>query len=91
MFQFPPRFYVKLSHLRNEKTRSKYEYTRKNSLETSLTPGDTLLLPGIKYVLGSKLLSLDLPSDMLGADAHRRVYVARCNPCDNPHDMTKRH
>ena len=29
---------------------------------------------------------LDLPSDVPGADAHRRVFVARCNPCANPRD-----
>ena len=35
---------------------------------------------------GHKLLSLDLPTDMPGADAHRRVSVERCKPCTNPHD-----
>ena len=33
-----------------------------------------------------KLLYLDLPTDMPGADAHRRVSVERCKPCTNPHD-----
>ena len=36
--------------------------------------------------LGGKLLYLDLPTDMPGADAHRRVSVERCKPCTNPHD-----
>ena len=36
--------------------------------------------------LGAKLLYLDLPSDMPGADARRRVSVQRCKPCANPHD-----
>ena len=33
-----------------------------------------------------KLLYLDLPSDIPGADARRRVSVQRCKPCANPHD-----
>ena len=36
--------------------------------------------------LGTKLLYLDLPSGMPGADAHRRVFVQRCKPCANPYD-----
>ena len=36
--------------------------------------------------LGDKLLYLDLPADVPGADAHRRVSVERCKPCANPHD-----
>ena len=36
--------------------------------------------------LGGKLFYLDLPTDMPGADAHRRVSVERCEPCTNPHD-----
>ena len=36
--------------------------------------------------LGDKLLYLDLPTDMPGADAHRRVSVERCKPCTNPDD-----
>ena len=38
--------------------------------------------------LGDKLLYLDLPSDIPGADARRRVSVQRCKqPCANPHDQ----
>ena len=37
--------------------------------------------------LGAKLLYLDLPSDMPGADTRRRVSVQRCKPCANPHDQ----
>ena len=36
--------------------------------------------------VGDKLLYLDLPSDLPGQDAKRRVSVARCKPCFNPHD-----
>ena len=36
--------------------------------------------------LGDKLLILDLPCDMSGADARRRVSAHRCKPCANPHD-----
>ena len=36
--------------------------------------------------LADKLLYLDLPTDMPGADVHRRVSVERCRPCTNPHD-----
>ena len=36
--------------------------------------------------LGAELVYLDLPSDMPGADARRRVSVQRCKPCANPHD-----
>ncbi len=36
--------------------------------------------------LASKLLYLDLPNDMPGADAPCRVAVARTKPCANPHD-----
>ena len=37
--------------------------------------------------MGDKLLYLDLPSDMPGADARGRVSVQRCKPCANPHDQ----
>ena len=47
------------------------------------TPADT---PD-DSTLGDKLLYLDLPSDMPGADARRRVSVQRCKPCANPHDQ----
>ena len=30
--------------------------------------------------------NLDLPSDVLGSDARRRVAIERCKPCTNPHD-----
>ena len=33
-----------------------------------------------------KLLYLDLPTYIPGADAHRRVSVGRCKPCTNLHD-----
>ena len=36
--------------------------------------------------LGAKLLYLDLPSNMPGADAHWRVSVQCCKPCANSHD-----
>ena len=36
--------------------------------------------------LGAKILYFDLPSDIPGADARRRVLVQRCKPCSNPHD-----
>ena len=36
--------------------------------------------------LGAKLLYLDLPSDMPGANARRGVPVQRCKPCTNAHD-----
>ena len=36
--------------------------------------------------LGSNLLNLDLPSDLPGSDARRRVAIERCKPCANPHD-----
>ena len=36
--------------------------------------------------LGSNLLYLDLPSDLPGSDARRRVAIERCKPCANPHD-----
>ena len=36
--------------------------------------------------LGSNLLYLDLPSDLHGWDARRRVAIERCKPCANPHD-----
>ena len=42
--------------------------------------------------LGDNLLYLDLPSDLPGSDARRRVAIERCKPCANPHDssdMTK--
>ena len=34
----------------------------------------------------SNLLYLDIPSDLPGSDARRRVAVERCKPCANPHD-----
>ena len=36
--------------------------------------------------LGSNLLYLNLPSDLPGSDAHRRVATECCKPCANPHD-----
>ena len=36
--------------------------------------------------LGNNLLYLDLPSDLTGSDARRRVAIERCKPCANPHD-----
>ena len=36
--------------------------------------------------LGVKLLYSDLPSDMPGVGARRRVSVQRCKPCANPND-----
>ena len=36
--------------------------------------------------LGAKLLYFNLPSDMPGADARRRVSGQSCKPCANPHD-----
>ena len=36
--------------------------------------------------LGSNLLYLDLPSELPGSDARRRVAIERCKPCANPHD-----
>ena len=38
--------------------------------------------------LAAKLLYLNLPNDMLDADAHYHVSVARCKPCPNSHDAT---
>ena len=35
---------------------------------------------------GAKILHLDLPSDMPGADGRRRVSVQRYKPCASPHD-----
>ena len=37
------------------------------------------------HPLASKLLHLDLPNDMPGADAPSRASVVRCKPCANPH------
>ena len=37
--------------------------------------------------MGDKLLYLDLPSDMSGADARRRDSVQRCKLCANLHDQ----
>ena len=37
-------------------------------------------------LLGSNLLCLELPSDLPGSDARRRVSIERCKPCANPHD-----
>ena len=34
--------------------------------------------------LGDSLLYLDLPSDLPGSDARRRVAIERCKPCANP-------
>ena len=36
--------------------------------------------------LENNLLCLDLPSDLPGSDARRRVAIERCKPCANPHD-----
>ena len=36
--------------------------------------------------LGSNLLYFDLPSDLPGLDARRRVAIERCKLCANPHD-----
>ena len=36
--------------------------------------------------LGSNLLYLDLPSDLTGSDAGRRMAIERFRPCANPHD-----
>ena len=36
--------------------------------------------------LGRNLLYLDLPSDLPGSDARRRVAIKRCKLCANPHD-----
>ena len=38
--------------------------------------------------LGNNLLYLDLPSDLPGSDARRRVAIERFKPCDNPHDSS---
>ena len=38
--------------------------------------------------LGDNLLCLDLPSDLPGLDARRRVAIERCKPCANPHDSS---
>ena len=35
---------------------------------------------------GRNLLYLDLPSDLPGSEARRRVTIERCKPCGNPHD-----
>ena len=36
--------------------------------------------------LRSNLLYVNLPSDLPGCDARRRVAIERCKPCANPHD-----
>ena len=36
--------------------------------------------------LESNFLYLDLPSDLPGSEARRRVAIERCKPCANPHD-----
>ena len=36
--------------------------------------------------LGENLLYSDLPSDLPGSNARRRVAIERCKPCANPHD-----
>ena len=41
--------------------------------------------------LESNLLYLDLPYDLLGSDARRRVAIERCKPCANPHDSGPGH
>ena len=38
--------------------------------------------------LGGNLLYLDLPSDLPGSDACRRVPIERCKPSANPHDSS---
>ena len=42
-------------------------------------------------LLYAKLLYLDLPSDMRGADARRGVSVQRCKPCTKPQPCTNPH
>ena len=37
-------------------------------------------------LLGTNLPYLNLPSDLPGSDARRRVAIERCKPCVNPHD-----
>ena len=34
------------------------------------------------------ILYLDLPSDLPGSDARRRVAIERCKSCANPHDSS---
>ena len=38
------------------------------------------------WPLGSSILYLDLPSDLPGSDARRRVAIEHCKPRANPHD-----
>ena len=38
--------------------------------------------------LGDNLLYFDLPSDLPGSDARRRVAIERCRPCANPLDRS---
>ena len=51
----------------------------------AVTPCSSADTPDCSH-FGAKLLCLNLPSDMPGADACRRVSVQRCKPCANPHD-----
>ena len=37
---------------------------------------------------GDNLLYFDLPSDLPGSDARRRVAIERCKPCTNPQDSS---
>ena len=55
-----------------------YEFLAVGPCSTAETPGGS--------PLGSNLLYLDLPSDLPGSDARRRVAIERCKPCANPHD-----
>lgn len=38
--------------------------------------------------LGAVFLHLDLPSEVPGANSHRRITVVRCKPSANPHDSS---
>ena len=38
--------------------------------------------------VGDNLLYFNLPSDLPGSDARRRVATERCKPCANPHDSS---
>ena len=40
--------------------------------------------------LGDNLLYLDIPSELPGSNARRRVAIKRCKPCGNPHDSNDR-
>ena len=55
-----------------------YKILAVDSCSAAETPDDS--------PLGSNLRYLDLPSDLPGSDARRRVVMERCKPCANPHD-----